>query len=109
MVRNMASDNGKLYRRIMWDGSNLELNDGDEIEISRGIIAKKGYDYDIRASLILNLSTLIIFRSSVEGAWGSSQPRDFDPPISGYVENIEVSPRKILFDIVEKESSFRYR
>ena len=105
----MASDNEKLYRRIMWDGTNLDLNDGDEIEIRRGIIAKKGYNYDIRATLILNLSIVKRFRSSVEGARVPSPPRDFDPPISGYVENIEIAPRKIIFDIVEKESSFRYR
>ena len=104
----MDSDDLLSYRRVLWDGTNLHLHDGDEIEIRRGIIAKKGHDYDIRASVIANLSTRIGFRSLIERATVPSPPRDFDPPICGCVENIEVAPEKITFDIVEKDYRFRH-
>ena len=99
MMINMDSDKEKSLKRVMWDGSNLHLHKGDEIEIRRGIMGKEGYKYEIRASVIANLSIGVGFRSRIEGVMMSRSPMDFDPPIRGYVENIEVNTNT-YFDLI---------
>ena len=100
---DMDSDKETSRKRVMWDGSNLHLHKGDEIEIRRGITMQEGYRYEIRASAICNLSIGVRMRSRIEGSTMSKPPRDFDPPICGYVENIEVDDTATHFDIVEKK------
>ena len=101
MTRYMDSEKEKSLKRVTWDGSNLHLHKGDEIEIRRGIIGKEGHKYEIRASVIANLTIGVGFRSRIEGSSMTDSPRDFDPPIRGYVENIEVSTN-VNFDLIEK-------
>lgn len=101
MVRNMDSDKEKPRKRVMWDGKSLNVTTGDEIEILRGILMREIYDFDIRASTIRNLTKGITSRSEIEGVTMSRSPKDFDSPIRGYVENIEVT-NNTYFYIVEK-------
>ncbi len=101
MVTNMDLDKEVSRKKVMWDGSNLHLHKGDEIEIRRGIMEKEGYKYEIRASKIANLSIGVVIHSRIEGVMMSIGPKDFDPPIRGYVENIEVSTNT-YFDIVAR-------
>jgi hypothetical protein len=51
----------------MWDGTDLQVFEGDEIEIIRGIKYEGGYDFDIRATVIHNKSRGTTFRSRIEG------------------------------------------
>ena len=104
MVIDMDSEKDKSRKRVMWDGSNLHLHEGDKIEIRRGIKESVGGSFDIRASVIANSTIGVGFRSSIEGVMMSVGPKDFDPPISGYVKNIEVGPTITTFDIVDKKS-----
>lgn len=98
----MGSDKETSRKRIMWDGSNLHLHKGDEIEIRSGIMAREGYKHEIRAIEIANLSIGTGFRSRIAGVTMSEPITKFDPPIRGYVENIEVSTNT-HFDLIENE------
>jgi len=86
--------------RVSWDGTSLQISEGDEIEILRGI---KHAD-SMRASTIRNRTKGQSFRSDIEGVMMTRMPIDFDPPIVGYAMNIEFSGQGVKFEIEEKAS-----
>jgi len=105
MVKALDLNEVDSRKRVMWDGQ-LNVTKGDKIEILRGIIMRDIYDSDIRATTIRNLTRDIKLRSRIEGTMMSESPIDFDPPMRGYAENIEVrSNNTTYFDIVEKGPS----
>jgi len=84
---------------ITWDGTSLRVNEGDNIEIQRGI---KTSDSTIRATRIKNTSQGGVFHSDIEGITMSVMPHDFAEPYQGYVANLEVSQGSTKFDLVSK-------
>lgn len=87
--------------KVMWDGINLQVFQGDEIEILRGIEYDISYGYEVRATVVRNKTRGITSRSRVEGIMMTKSPHDFQPPIHGYVKNIEVR-ENTYFELVEK-------
>ena len=87
--------------RIVWDDTDLRVSEGDEIEILRGMKMDSGYDFDIRATVVRNLTRGGKFTSRIEGVLTSYPPYDFDPPVRGYVKNLEVAG-STYFEIQEK-------
>ena len=71
--------------RVWWDGPNLQISEGDKIEILRGIKENSS----IRASTIRNITRGSTYRSRIEGTIMTRMPADITPPIRGYVKNIE--------------------
>ena len=82
----------------MWDGTDLRINSGDEIEILRGI---RSNATEVRATVVRNITTGVQFRSRIEGVMMIEGPRDFDPPLRGYVKSIQVT-QNTNFEIDEK-------
>ncbi len=101
MAMAMDSEQLKSRIRVTWDGRSLNVTVGDEIEILRGIIMRDIYPDDIRATMIKNLTSGAKFRSRIEGVMMSESPKDIDPPIRGYVQNLEVSGNT-TFELVRK-------
>ncbi len=90
-----------LLMRVMWDGVNLQISEGEEVEILRGIKAREIYDYNIRATLVRNVTRGGEFTSRINGVVMSPNPSDFEPPIHGYVKNLKVSGN-VYFELEEK-------
>ncbi len=74
--------------RVMWDGTDLRISAGDEVEILRGIPVDSN---EVRATVLRNLTTGVRFRSRIEGVTMSRGPSDLNPSIRGYVRSIEVT------------------
>lgn len=74
--------------KVAWDGTDLRINAGDEIEILRGIISNGN---ELRATVVRNITTGVQFRSRIEGVMMSQGPTNLDPPIRGYVKSIQVT------------------
>lgn len=74
--------------KVMWDGTDLRINAGDEIEILRGIRSNAN---EVRATVVRNITAGVQFRSRIEGVLMTQGPRDLDPPIRGYVKSIQVT------------------
>lgn len=76
--------------RVRWDGTNLTISNGDEIEIRRGVRLNAN---EVRATMIRNITTGVDSRnfSVIEGTIMSQVPIDFNPPIRGHVRSIEVT------------------
>lgn len=89
--------------RVMWDGVDLRVSEDDEVEVLRGIKMNESYDFKVRATLVRNVTRGGKFRSRIEGVTMSQMPYDLDPPIRGYVKNLEVSGNT-YFELEEKAS-----
>ena len=87
--------------KVMWDGADLQISEGDEIEILRGIKYDGGYDFDIRATTVRNKTRGVTFRSQIEGVMMSKMPSDLEPPLEGYAKNVEIRTNT-YFLLVEK-------
>jgi uncharacterized protein (TIGR02391 family) len=74
--------------KVMWDGTDLRISVGDEIEIVRGI---QSSGMELRATLVRNITTGVDYRSRIEGATMSRGPTDLNPPIRGYVKSVQVT------------------
>jgi hypothetical protein len=74
----------------MWNGTNLTISNGNEIEIRRGIRFNAN---EVRATMIRNITTGVDSRnfSVIEGTIMPQPPTDFNPPIRGHVRAIEVT------------------
>jgi len=69
--------------KVMWDGTDLQISEGDEIKILRGIKYDGGYDYDIRATTIQNKTRGVTYRSRIEGVTMSKMPIEIQPLLEG--------------------------
>ena len=76
--------------RVIWDGTNLLISEGNEIEILRGIRFNAN---EVRATMIRNITTGVDSRnfSVIEGTVMFQRPTDFNPPVRGHVRSIEVT------------------
>jgi len=83
--------------KIEWDGTNLFVFEGDEVEILRGIVD----EYYVRASVIRNITRGREFRSHIEGTLMTRMPQDLKPPLRGYVSKVR-SDVNTQFDLEEK-------
>ena len=84
---------------VEWPDDNLQVFQGDEIEILRGVGDPK--DGQIKATAIRN-KTKGKFAHRVQGFTGTKKSQNYVPPLHGYVKNIVVSVGLIKFDLEEK-------
>ncbi len=85
---------------ILWEGTtDLQLSDLDEIEISWGFKIRQPSTYDVRASLIRNLTR------GGEYLHQRTMFVELDPPLRGYVEDIRTSENRTEFYLIEKGST----
>ena len=84
--------------KVMWDGTDLRINTGDEIEILRGIGSNTN---ELRATGIKNITTGVEFRSRIEGVLMSQGPANLDSPVRGFVKSIQVT-NNTYFEIDQK-------
>lgn len=84
--------------QVTWD-PNLQISKGDEIEITRGILANNMGS--VRASRIKNITTGREERSEIEGIVATTMPTDINPHIKGIVQEIHSGPSATVFELVE--------
>ena len=70
--------------KVFWDGPGLEVSEGDEVEIIRGI---KGEGH-VRAAVLRNRTSGATFKRKTEGASVTGVSEDLEPPICGYARNV---------------------
>jgi len=83
MVNETLSE--KRLVKVTWDAG-LQISEGDEVEILRGIIYTES---NIRASVMRNITTGREEKSSIEGILMTRNPTDIKPPIKGIVQEIK--------------------
>lgn len=89
---------GKFRTRIItWAGS-LQVSKNDELKITKGIVYGNG---NISAFRLENVTTGRKEKSRNEGVLMSVMPVDFNPPLSGFVQNVEGDEGETTFELVE--------
>ena len=84
--------------KVFWDGPGLQVSEGDEVEISRGI---KGEGH-VRAHVLLNRTSGATFKREAGGASMAGPPEDLEPPICGYARNVLDHAGGTFFTLEEK-------
>ena len=88
----------KLCKRtITWAGD-LQISKDDQVKITKGIVHANG---DISAFILENVTTGRKDKSRNEGVLMSIMPVDFNPPVSGFVQNVEGNEGETVFELVE--------
>ncbi len=85
--------------KIEWPNDNLQVFQGDEIEIIRGI--GEPTEEEIKATVIRN-KTRGKYSTTIEGYTGTKKTQNYVPPLHGYVKNVVVSVGTTKFDLEEK-------
>ena len=98
----MPSEKADPRLRIYWHGTNLQISEFDEIEISWGFQMRQPSSFDITASIIRNLTRGVEFSSNYIIV-------KMDSPLYGYVEDIRIINDHIEFYLFEKESIGDYK
>jgi len=87
--------------KVTWIGKpELQIFGGDEIEILRGFGNRESDQ--IQATRIRDKTRGTSFRSDVEGILSGTRYHNFDPPIIGYVKNIQMLGHATIFELEEK-------
>lgn len=84
--------------KVFWDGPGLEVSEGDEVQISRGI---KGEGH-VRAHVLLNRTSGATFKKQAGGASMAGTAEDLEPPICGYARNVLDHAGGTFFTLEEK-------
>lgn len=85
--------------KVEWPNDNLQVFQGDEIEIMRGV--GEPTEGQIKATAIRN-KTRGKFLTTIEGFTGSRKTRNYVPPLHGYVKNVVVGVGTTKFDLEDK-------
>jgi hypothetical protein len=84
--------------KVFWDGPDLEVSEGDEVEIISGM---KGEGH-VRASVLRNRTSGATFKQQAEGASVAGVSENPEPPICGYARNVLVHTGGTFFTLEEK-------
>jgi len=84
--------------KVFWDGPGLEVSEGDDVEITRGI---KGEGH-VRASVLRDRTSGATFKRQAGGASMAGTAEDLEPPICGYARNVLDHAGGTFFALEEK-------
>jgi hypothetical protein len=84
--------------KVFWDGPGLEVSEGDDVEITRGI---KGEGH-VRASVLRDRTSGATFRRPADEVSAPSLSEDLNPPICGYARNVLTHTGGTFFTLEEK-------
>ena len=84
--------------KVFWDGPGLEVSEGDDVEITRGI---RGEGH-VRASVLRDRTSGATFRRPAAEASALGIPEDLNPPICGYARNVLTHTGGTFFTLEEK-------